>query len=334
MADDTHGLIFALQLDGMGGAEELDWHRCLDLWPSATQSAPGLWLHLDRRGGPQVDEWLEGPASLPVTVSNALLADATRPRCQAFANGILLVLRGVNLNPESDPDDMVSLRVWMEPGRLISVRLRRLLAVQDLRDTLIQGQGPTDVGALIVALIARLTERMDPILDQLEDDMDSAEDLLEDQADRAAEQSLRFSLQEIRQSAIRLRRYIAPQRDAVATLSTMTHTALGGIDREALREAVDHVTRYVETLDSLRERAMVVQDELSNRQNERLNQRMYILTLAAGLFLPLSFLTGLLGVNVGGVPWASEPWGFALVSLGMIALGIGEVLLFRRLRWF
>jgi zinc transporter len=78
-----------------------------------------------------------------------------------------------------------------------------------------------------------------------------------------------------------------------------------------LREEADRVVRYVEDLDSARERAAVTQEELVNRVSEQINSRTYVLSVAAAIFLPLGFLTGLFGINVGGIALAENPSGFS-----------------------
>jgi len=72
-------------------------------------------------------------------------------------------------------------------------------------------------------------------------------------------------------------------------------------DRARLRETADTITRYVEDLDALRERAAVTHEELTTRLADRMNRTMSVLSLVAAVFLPLSFVTGLLGINVGGI---------------------------------
>ncbi len=100
-----------------------------------------------------------------------------------------------------------------------------------------------------------------------------------------------------------------------------------------LREVADDITRQVESLDAARERAAVVQDELMNRMSEQINKNMYVLSVIAGVFLPLGFVTGLLGVNVDGIPGDDTPWAFAALCGLMLALVLFEVWLFRRFKW-
>jgi zinc transporter len=89
----------------------------------------------------------------------------------------------------------------------------------------------------------------------------------------------------------------------------------------------------VEDLDSGRERASIVQDELTTRLSEKMNRNMYVLSVIAGIFLPLSLLTGLLGINVGGIPGDKWPWAFTVVTIGLFVVGFVEYFLFRRLKW-
>jgi len=103
--------------------------------------------------------------------------------------------------------------------------------------------------------------------------------------------------------------------------------------RSVFRELAERVTRFVEDLDAVRERALVTQEEIASRLAEQMNARMYVLSLVAGVFLPLGLLTGLLGINVGGMPGEHSPLAFWIVCLILVATGAGLVWGLRRLRW-
>ncbi|UCE32538.1 MAG: zinc transporter ZntB [Burkholderiales bacterium] len=320
---DQDGLLCAYRLDGRGGADELGWE---DL--GAVAAGTFLWVHLHLEGE-QARAWLRGPSGLSDIVVDALLSEDVRPRCTPMGAGVLVNLRGVNLNPGADPEDMVALRVYVDAQRAVSVRRRKLMAVQDIRDALGAGRGPLDAGGFLVELSARLVERMGPVIAELDDQIDS----LEDRALTAVQASLRAELWNLRRVAIGLRRYIAPQREAMAQLAA---EALGWVDaqaRQRLREVSDRITRYVEDLDAARERAVIVQDELATRLSEQMNRNTYVLSVIAAIFLPLGLLTGLLGINVGGIPGADKQWAFAQVTVGIVVVGVLEFLILRRMRW-
>ena len=138
----------------------------------------------------------------------------------------------------------------------------------------------------------------------------------------------------LRQQIIVLKRYLAPQRLALSGLLNANDEIFDVTLRAQIRELTNRVTRYVEDLDSARERAVVIHDEITADLAERLNTRMYVITVVAGIFLPLSFATGLLGINVGGIPGSANPWAFLIVCILLLGLGLGILSLLRRRKWF
>lgn len=324
MTADDDPLVCAYVLDGNGGGRELDWagigaHR---------RDAGPLWLHLDR-ASPATRAWLQTTGGLEPLIVEALLAEETRPRCEAFENGLIVLLRGVNLNPGANPADMISIRVWADADRIITTRHRRLLAVQDLRDQLAAGHGPANTADVLVGLAGNLIRRMGPTIEQLEDAIDE----IEDHMILGSDSALRGTLTTQRRKAIALRRYLAPQREALNRLQFIEMDWLDADDRMRLREVADRVLRYVEDLDAVKERAALLQDEMNNRLSERMNRTMYVLTVVAAIILPLGFITGLLGVNVGGIPGGESPYAFATLCILLVILVAVETWLFRKLKW-
>lgn len=316
------GLVCAYEFDGSGGGRGLGWSEIRE----RTEKGRWLWVHL-QRGGVQTEAWLRQQAQVDQLVCDALLAKETRPRSGSLHKGLLLILRGVNLNPGADPEDMVSIRLWIEERRVISVRVRQLMAIQDIRSRVPRGVAPATPGDFLAQLAEALVERMGPVIDGLEGRIDGVEEAM----DTGTSTVLRDTIASLRRQAIILRRYLAPQRDVMGRLLTET-SVLGERNRLALRETADQITRYVEDLDAARERANVTQDELRNRLAEQMNKTMYMLSVVAGIFLPLGLITGLLGINVGGIPGAETPWAFAFVTGLLTALGLTQAAVFRRWR--
>jgi len=318
------GLHSAHVLDGRGGSRLLDWEGVRSWKP---EDGP-LWLHLDA-ASEATRRWLVDESGLDDVACESLLADDPRPRSVVRGDALLAVLRGVNVNPGADPEDMVALRLWIEDHRIVTSRRRRLMAVQDVGDALAAGSGPTRTGELLVELCDRLASRMAVVLSDLDDEVDR----LEDEVLTAERYELRARLGEIRREAIGLRRYLAPQRDALSRLYTERVSWLTEMDRAYLREVSDRVLRYVEDIDSARERAAVAQDTLNGRLSEQMNRNLYVMSTVAAIFLPLGLLTGLLGINVGGMPGVDSPGAFAVVCVLLGALTAAEIWLFRRKKW-
>jgi zinc transporter len=278
---------------------------------------------------PDVQKWLYEKSGVDEVISAALTEEDSRPRCTPFQNGLLLGLRGVNLNPGADPEDMVGIRIWFEKDRIVSTRKRKVLSVSDVEAALEQAKGPESTGDFLVQITGRLMERMRQVIDDIEDAVAD----LEDQILTAESHHLRTQLSALRRQAISLRRYLSPQREALSRLLIEKLPWLDEIDRIRLREVSDRLVRYIEDLDEARDRAAVTQEELVNRLSEQMNTKMYILSVAAAIFLPLGFLTGLLGINVGGIPGADSKLGFTLFVLLLMGVVVFQIWLFKKKNW-
>ncbi|MDH3342708.1 MAG: zinc transporter ZntB [Gammaproteobacteria bacterium] len=321
----NNGLVAAYSLDGQGRGKALSWEQLN--FPQ--QGDEFLWIHLDYTH-PEAQQWLMERSGLDEVVVQALIAEDTRPRSSIMKDGLLIMLRGVNTNPSSNPEDMVSIRLWIEEGRVISTRKRQLLSVSDLKDAIVHNEGPTSPGELLVMLSDRLVVRMSSTISDIDEEVDQ----LENETVESENAMLRQKLASVRMQVISIRRYLAPQRDTMSRLSQDKVVWLSDIDRIRLREISDRVIRYVEDLDAVRDRAAVVQEELVNRLTEQMNKRMYMLSMVAAVFLPLGFITGLLGINVGGIPGAENPLGFEWVILTLFILVFIQIWIFKRQRWF
>ncbi|CAN0584687.1 unnamed protein product, partial [Ectocarpus sp. 12 AP-2014] len=130
-----------------------------------------------------------------------------------------------------------------------------------------------------------------------------------------------------------LRRYIAPQREALATLVSEPPEWLDDTLRAHLRETSDRLMRYLEELDASRERGLVIKDDIANQLSEASNQTLYVLAIISAIFLPLAFLTGLLGINIGGMPGVENAYAFWIFCAIMGVCLIVELAIFRKLNW-
>ena len=288
------------------------------------------WVHLDANHALS-RTWLSEEVSyLDSIIIDALLAEETRPRIVEFEQGGLLILRGVNLNENATPEDMISVRVWIDQHRIITIERRPLKAVQDIRERLKAGKGPRNSGDFLTMLSARLFERMEPVFSELDERLDDVEERVMDEPDTKD----RPTITSIRKQAIVFRRYIAPQRDVMAFLRTSEQPWLDQMHKRRLQESLDRIVRYLEDLDAIRERAQIVKDELSNALADKMNKNMYVLSVIAAIFLPLGFLTGMLGINIGGIPGADNPWAFYIFAGILIALVGLQTLVFKKLKWF
>jgi len=274
------------------------------------------WVHLDRVDD-EVRRWTMEDAGIPEAAARALLADETRPRVGYFDTGTLINLRGANLNPEVDEHTVV-LRAWIEDGRMITYEKHPIMAVRDVAKRIREKGGSRAPGDVISRIVVRLIERLEPMIDELDDTLYE----LEDRAINVDTHVDRAELATIQRKLIALRRYLAPQREAMLKLAAGEGHAFAPADLVRLREASNHLSRLLEDLTAANERSIVAQSEQAAQTSEAQNRRLYAFTLVTIIFLPLSFLTGVFGMNVGGLPWVNTGQGFVFVSALMVALAV------------
>ncbi|MSO71940.1 MAG: zinc transporter ZntB [Alphaproteobacteria bacterium] len=321
------GLRFACVLDGRGRARDLSWDELRQWQPSLGV----LWIHLER-DAPEAQRWLLEESGINPVMCEALLAEESRPRVEDVEEALLAVLRGVNAGA-SGPDalDLVPIHLWIDANRVISLRDKDhfLLALRDIREALVIGKGPTGAGDLFVRITEKLVRDVEPVLAALDDEVDH----LDDQLQELDSETARHRLGDQRRRAIHLRRYLSPQREALFRLQVEDMPWLSRRDKIHLREVTDKVLRYVESLDTTRDRTTILHEDLTALVSERISKNANRLTALAAILLPPSLIAGTLGANVGGIPGSDSPWAFAVVVGVILTILPLEIWILRRLGW-
>ncbi|NQD96060.1 zinc transporter ZntB, partial [Pseudomonas sp. CrR25] len=272
------GLVHALVLDGRGGARAVVREELAGLKLAESES---LWLHWDR-SHPHTQAWLRHDSGLSEFACDLLLEENTRPRLLPLPDHeLLLFLRGVNLNPGAEPEDMVSIRIFADARRVISLRLRPLRASEDLIRDLQAGKGPKTSSELILSLADYLTDKVDNLVSELSEQVDEQEDLI-DADDRLIPDH--DQLLQMRRRAAGLRRFLAPQRDIYAQLTRNRQPWFVADDSDYWNELNNRLTRYLEELELSRERVSLVLDAESRRMDERMNRIMYRFSIITMVF--------------------------------------------------
>lgn len=137
----------------------------------------------------------------------------------------------------------------------------------------------------------------------------------------------------IRQELAILRRAIWPTRDMLGALLRSDDEAITQGVRTYLRDAHDHAIQVLETVELLRETASTLRERHLALVSVRMNEVMQVLTIIATIFIPLTFLVGVYGMNFEHMPELKWRWGYAAVWGGMVALALGMLVYFRRRRW-
>ena len=312
--------IISCQLDGKGGMIPIAEDEVIEC-------EQPCWLHLNYTHRKSA-EWLQSTPQIPDTVRDALAGDSMRPRVSRLGDGFMIVLRSVNHNSDARRDQLVVMRVFINDKLIVSTRRRKVSAVDEVLTDLQNGNGPIDCGSWLVDVCDALTDHTSEFIEELHDKIIELEDALLDQRMPA-----RGELGLLRKQLIVMRRYMAPQRDVYARLASEKLAWMDDSERRRMQEIADRLGRGLDDLDAGVARTAILADEVASAMAESMNRRTYTMSLMAMIFLPATFLTGLFGVNLGGIPGGEWKYGFSIFCLLLVALAVGVAGYLRKRRW-
>ncbi len=312
MQDTDTSSAFAISSDG--SATALDKLPA----PNAAPEAAYVWTHLSI-GQEGARAWLNDEAMLDSAVVIAMMAEEARPRVVIKDDGVMVILRAINLNEGEPPEEMISLRMWIDEHRVITTRRRNIKAISEIQKSLVKGEAPASPAEFLHWITSRVFARMEPFFEDLEDRIAEEEERIASGAGK----DLGEGMFTIRKQVAIYRRYVTPQKLVLMRLHNQSIPGLGAELQEHLGEELDRVTRFVEELEELAARTQILNEEVRNIRAERLNKLTYVFSIVATVFLPLGFLTGLMGVNVGGMPGLESVNAFwILAALCVLVVGV------------
>ncbi len=315
---------FAFILNGHGLGEKIDLEKVKFF------KNKKLWIHVDYKDE-EVQNWLL-KSKLDETVVENLIDEDTSPRYFSHDNGLLIVMRGVNFNKKQDEDDMIALHMWIEKNRILTLSHRPLCAVKKVYQNLKKGIGPNTPIDCAIDLMEQMTNEINESISIIADEVDEIEEDVID-LDGHKNKEIRNKIAQLRHKIVGFRRYIAPQRDVAAGLKNITHPLIGEDEQIRFRDITLDLKKAVEDLDFARDHSNVTQEELDSKTNISISQTMYLMSIIMVIFTPMTFLTGLLGANIGGIPFAHEN-GFLYVSVAMFFMIIGQLYILKKIKWF
>lgn len=319
-------LLFGRVLDGMGKARDIGWDEAQGWTPAHHEEV--LWLHL-HRGCPGLEDWLRCKLGLSEPTAELLVSDLTRPRAFREGDALVATLRDLNFNPGAEPEDMISMQLWSDGQRVLTLRRAPQQSANEIRDLLDRGDGPRDAGAMITQIAELMIDHLGGAVVEINATIDRLE---EDCADDKMEERAR-QIAEIRRDCLALQRHLSPQHEALEQISRDAPPWFEQHDRREIAESIARLRRHLDDINISKESAVVLQDELRARAQAISQDATYKLGVMAGVFLPLTFLTGLLGINVSGIPRHEDPWAFWGVVGLCIVITFAILAIFKSRRW-
>ncbi|MCB2130893.1 MAG: hypothetical protein KDE03_17950 [Rhodobacteraceae bacterium] len=301
------GLLHLLPLNGRG-----DWlHMC---------------IHREETPGFLMDE-----IALDDLIVDALVEEDTRSRIRVRDDGIMVLLKAMHLRGKemARPEDMVSMRLWVTPERVVSTREADIDPILELTSRVAGGEGPATPGGLLADLIEEHLDEVESQVEMLEDDTNEIGRMItlhqtESACPNMAETETRIS---------GFLRHLGPQRPVLEVLAQIDHPVLSARERVRLDDSLNRLLRFLETLQNLRERIEILNDQVTRIQDRQLNRSSYAFAAAATIFLPLGFVTGLFGVNLGGIPYEHSASGFWIFVIACVVVALAMFAFFRWRKW-
>jgi zinc transporter len=312
---DSHGLICAFQLAPL---------LPLDL-AALDAVAPGMpvWLHFNLADG-RARDWLSERDDLPEAVREALLEDDGHVHAQILSSGFVAVLRDLDHEVKGTEARFGTFGVYVDPQRMISVRRHPLETFNRLRRELATGlELPTPI-ALFEHLVECLADTFEGTVAELASTVEEAED--EILAGRSKDQGT--ELRRVRWLLARLRREARANRIALARIPKHLPEGCGQEREQSLTAAVDRFAGVAQDLELVEDRARLMQEEIAGRLGEATNKNLYLLSIVTTTLLPITLITGIFGMNVGGLPWFDDPRGFAHLMViigGAVAIALALI---------
>jgi len=318
-------IIFSYAFDAQGKATKLDSEKV-----SEQLKNEGLaWVHLDANHE-STKEWLEREVDyLDHLIIDALIAEETRPRVTEFESGLLIILRGINLDKNAEPEDMVSIRMWIDGDRIITMQRHDMKALFDLRHEIDLGKTIKNSGEFLYNLLFEILAVTAPFLHELGEKVDVLEKKIV-----TTDTDFREEVLQIRTQSTVFKRYLMPQREAIAKLRICDHEWINDWAKRHFQEHLDHITMLIEEVDEVRDRSRILHDEIFHGLTEKLNKSMYTLSLIAAVFIPLTFFTSVFSVNIGGLPGIGDPYAFYSMMAAMVIVTVMQIFFLKKKNLF
>jgi len=265
------------------------------------------WIDIEV-GDDEGRRWLATQSGLDDEIIEKLLDPSPATYWRRFGQGHHFHVRAPVPGGDTSTTAVADLGIWLEPGRIITVR-ENVVALDRAAEACSRGAGPSSSWELIVFILSESLSRMEQVLYDLAATIDQLEDeILTGEGDPPIHR-----VAELQRRLVFARRFRTPLANMVSFISSQPGSVIDGALRDELEGIVNVIGQHQELLGLSIDRATALQGQIRDQLADSMNTATYRFTWVATVFLPLSFLTGLLGINVAGIPGDHNPLGFWLV---------------------
>lgn len=309
----------------------IDWIRgsALPLQDAIPEAAPGpagsfRWLHMNL-SDERARRCIAQSSALPPPVIEMMLSADNHPRAMIEQGIVACVVPDLERDfDEGQVQGIGALHFALGPALLITARLHPLRSADVIRERIAAGAALPDAGAALELLIGAIATVAGTMIAQLSQSVETMED---DLLDDALMTDTRRMIG-LRRDAVRLRRLVGGLSAVLQRLEA---------DEELPDDLLPRVERAVQRLGgldsdilTLQSQLRLIREEMDLLESKRTNQNLYVLSILSALLLPATLVTGIFGMNTGGLPWSSSAHGTLAATLIVLASAVFVYVLLRR----
>jgi len=268
----------------------------------------------------------------PLTLED-VLNTTQRPKAEVFDDYLYVVLKMLHYDSEENVVSGEQVSLIVARHILFSFQEAAGDVFEPVRERIRKGKGRIRGGGsdyLAYALIDAIVDNYFVILDQLGRRLEDMEAAIDDNPDTG----LLASIHAVRQELIYLRRQVWPLRDVIAHLLKEDSPFIKDATRLFIRDVYDHTVQIIDMIESFRDMLSSLQDMYLSMISNRMNEVMKVLTIIATIFIPITFIAGIYGMNFQHMPELAWRWGYPAVWGVMVAIMVGMLIFFKRKKWF
>lgn len=290
------------------------------------------WLEVEGLGDIQTIAALGELYGVHPLVLEDILSTRQRPKLEEHDNYLFIVLKAMRFDREASRIDYEQVSLLVFENNIITFRERPDTLFAPIHQRLERGRGRIrQLGSDYLAYT---------ILDTLVDDYFNLSDTLGEQINDLEErllgepeESMQAEIQFLRREAITIRRNLLPLRELVSDLIRDESELISEETHIYYRDVLDHALRAAETIESHREILASLLEIYNSSLGNRMNEVMKVLTIFASIFIPLTFIAGIYGMNFEFMPELKWRWAYPTLWIAFIAIALGLLIYFRRKRW-
>lgn len=270
--------------------------------------------------------------SLHPLVLEDIVSTHQRPKVEDFRDYLYIVLRMIVYDEKTRTASGDQVSLILGPRHVLLFQEAEGELFQPVRERIRTGLGRSrrsGADYLAYALIDAIVDRYFVVLEKLGDDIEELEnELIENPSD----ESLR-AIHRLKRELVFVRRSVYPVREVVSGLQRAESPLIRKETDVFLRDVYDHTIQLIEALETYRDVLSGLQDLYLSSMSHRMNEVMKVLTIAATIFVPLTFFAGIYGMNFRYMPELEWKWAYPVFWGLMVVLAGGMLLFFRRRRW-